>query len=681
MSGAPPAIPRRPRTSQLDSTTRVGTRRATSPPDDRAPGNSPARRRVVWALLAGLIVLLGLLVTVGASAQPSTTVPSDPCAGPEPRPIPCALSPTRPPSPTRTPSSSPATTPTTTVANPCVSPQPGQPRPPGCLPPVTSTAPPATTVAPTTAPPTGTTGGDCGITNLTACIGEGIAGLMHTLVGESLNMLLRWVGSSLLSTPTLDQLPRIGELWESSRLFAVAAYTLIVLIAGIIVMAHESVQTRYALREMAPRLVVGFVAANLSLLLGDKAIRFANAASLALLGNGLDPQTAGQAISEMFVSIVMNSLVTGGLFAGVLSIVLTVLLVALLVGYIVRVALTVILLAGAPVAIMLHGLPQTEGVAHWFWRAGAGVLGIQVGQSLALICALKVFLQPGGFHFFGTTPDGMVNLIVTIALIWILVKIPSWISQRVQLTSGGRRSFVGGLVRAFVMGKAMGLLGGRGFGGHTAAAAGAGGGAGRGQRGTVRTGEPPWPAPIREWGGTAGIYSPEAVGRRLREQQALERSRVGGRVLPVAPQFLQPSPQTPTHEIATRRTPGRPAMPEFRAALPEPPTPRPGTRSVSVATGSVTPVFRPPAARTSAARSVASRPVPGVPTHLQFRPATPEAPVRPVRATVPPPVPAEVFQPATPDPAGRRVRSHTPAPLLFQPPRPGHPQRPRGDTS
>ncbi|MFD7659821.1 hypothetical protein ACFV4N_38090, partial [Actinosynnema sp. NPDC059797] len=344
-------------------------------------------------------------------------------------------------------------------------------------------------------------GSECGILDPAACIGEGVAAFLHLLVGESLNVLLGWVGTTLLSTPSPAELPGVGEIWEQSRLFVVAVYSLLVILAGVVVMGHETVQTRYSIREMGPRVVLGFVAANLSLVVAEHAIGLANAATAAVLGDGTDPQTSGRAITELFVGLVAGSLVSGGLFAGALSVVLTVLLVALLVGYVVRVALTVILLAGAPLAVMWHGLPQTEGVARWFWRAGAGVLGIQVGQSLALICAVKVFLRPGGFHFSGMpTTDGVVNLIVLIALVWILVKIPGWVMRQVRV-GGGHRSFVGGLAHALVVGKVMGALAGRGAGARAPSAV-AGGGV-RVPRGR----DPGWPAPVREGGGVDGPLS------------------------------------------------------------------------------------------------------------------------------------------------------------------------------
>ncbi|XVS62031.1 hypothetical protein ACQPYE_27685 [Actinosynnema sp. CA-299493] len=506
---------------------------------------------------------------------------------------------------------------------------------------------------------------ECGILNPGACIGEGIAGFLHLLVGESLNVLLSWVGSSLLSTPTLADLPRVGEIWEQSRLFVVAVYSLLVMLAGLLVMGHESVQARYSFREIAPRVVVGFLAANLSLIVGDHAIRLANAATMAVLGDGLDPQTSGKAVTELFVSLVANSLVTGGLFAGALSVVLTILLVALLVGYIVRVALTVILLAGAPLPLMCHGLPQTEGLAYWYWRAGAGVLGIQVGQSLTLICALKVFLQPGGFHFFGApTADGLVNLLVLISLIWVLVKIPGWIMRQVQI-GGGRHSLVGGLARAFVVGKTMGLLGGRGAGVPVASAA---GGAKHGAR-TPHGRDPMWPAPVREWGGIGGVFSPEATSRRLYTHHAREVARrrtvSGHQHL----RFLQPSPQTPTHDLASWSPVGSTTTPEFRTASPATDdSPEPGQPPIGTAAA---PVFRttgndaPPRPTSPSTRAVT------VPPEVRFRPPARATPVAPVRAAER--AEAPVFRPAAPPPPGahgRRARTHTPAPVLFQPPGP-----------
>ncbi|GGN23746.1 hypothetical protein GCM10011609_76740 [Lentzea pudingi] len=307
---------------------------------------------------------------------------------------------------------------------------------------------------------------------------DGINSFFWALVVAALNSLLRLVAQTLLATPTLDQLPRIGELWESSRGIVIASYALLIMVSGIVVMAYKTLQTRTTIRQAAPRIVVGFLAANLSWILAAKAIEFANALSYALVGGGVDPSGAAQTLSALLTNTVMNSITSAGFFGILISLGLVVLLVSLIGSYVVRVALTAVLVAGAPLALSCHGTEQTEGVAFWWWRAFFGVLGIQVGQSLTLITALRVFFSEGGFTFLGPTPDGVVNLIATGGLLWILVKIPSWVMHHIQL-GGGKRSMLGSLVRAFVAYKTFGLL--RGGGGSGARSHSAG--PGRGRRG------------------------------------------------------------------------------------------------------------------------------------------------------------------------------------------------------
>jgi hypothetical protein len=277
------------------------------------------------------------------------------------------------------------------------------------------------------------------------------------LVKDALNPLLKLLGQTLLTTPNPSSLPRVGALWENSREIAVAAYALLILIAGILVMAYETVQTRHSIKEIAPRIVVGFITANMSLLLAGKAVSFANAISTGVMSGGVDPKSAASTLTAL-----VNAVTNGGIFLIFIGIGLACILLALLVCYVIRVALTVILIAGAPLALMCHALPQTEGIARWWWRAFAGVLAIQLAQSLTLVAALNVFLAKGGFTFFGPTGGGLVDLIVTLALLYILFKIPFWILYSIQVGNG--RSFAGSVIKGVIAYKTLGLLGLRGAG-------------------------------------------------------------------------------------------------------------------------------------------------------------------------------------------------------------------------
>lgn len=435
------------------------------------------RGRALAMLALSLVVLLGGTLAVNATAtpvrltaaQPAPTPPlplptADSCTPASPLPI-CHLPTSTPPGngvPLPIPTGTTAPAPTTPACT-------GE----GCIPQPTTSAPP------TSGSGTGTTGGDsgngdgdCGITDIGGCITNAINDFFRGVVTDALNPLLDLLSKTLLTTPTPDSLPRVGELWDNSWQILLASYALLILIAGILVMGYETVQTRHSIKEIAPRIVVGFLAGALSLWVATKGIEIANGLAQAVMGGGLDASTAGDTLKNL----VLGSL-NGGIFIIFVGIFLAGMLIVLLVTYIVRVALTIILIAGAPLALMFHALPQTEGIAKWWWKAYGGVLAIQVGQSLTLITAMKVFLAPGGFTLFGPTLSGLVNLLVALALMYILFKIPFWILGSIR-GGGGGRSLVGSLVRGFLAYKTFGLLGGGGGGRKPRPSGGRGGGGG-----------------------------------------------------------------------------------------------------------------------------------------------------------------------------------------------------------
>lgn len=419
----------------------------------------------------------GTRVAPAAAAQPAPptdqppvpipTVDPDPC-GPGSPPLPICQLPTRTTTPPMTGLPLPTEVPTLPPCDPtlplvqCAPTGTATPTTPcsgeGCIP------QPGATTTPPNNPGTGQPGqgdqpsDDCGITDIGACITEAIDAFFRGIVTDALNPLLDLLSKTLLTTPTPDSLPRVGELWDNSWQILLVSYGLLVLIAGVIAMSYQTVQTRHSIKELAPRLVVGFLAGALSLWVATKGIQIANALVPAIMGGGVDANSAGNTLRDM----VLGSL-NGGIWIIFIGIFLAGMLVALLITYVVRVALTVILIAGAPLALMFHALPQTEGIAYWWWKAYGGCLAIQLGQSLTLITAMKVFLAPGGFTVFGPTMSGLINLLVALALMYILFKIPFWVLSSVRGGRGGG-GLVGSLVKGFLAYKTFGLLGGRGGG-------------------------------------------------------------------------------------------------------------------------------------------------------------------------------------------------------------------------
>jgi len=239
--------------------------------------------------------------------------------------------------------------------------------------------------------------------------------------------VLTLLGATLLATPDVTG-GRVGDLWLVSLGIANTCFVLFVLAGGIVVMGHETVQTRYAVKDIAPRLVVGAIAANVSLALAGVGIGLANALSSALLGQGVDAHSATAVLRQLALA----PLDTGGIFLTLLGLVVAVLAVVLLLTYLIRVAVLVLLIAAAPLALVCHALPQTEGAARLWWRAYVGCLTIQVGQSLVLVTAVRVFFAADGHAALGLTASGsLVDVLLACCLLYVLVKIPSWVGRAV----------------------------------------------------------------------------------------------------------------------------------------------------------------------------------------------------------------------------------------------------------
>ncbi|WP_052397835.1 hypothetical protein [Streptomyces sp. NRRL F-5123] len=518
--------------------------------------------------------------------------------------LPARADPVPSPGPTTT-TTAPAPTTTTAPLTAAPTPAPSSCAPQDCIPQPGSSAPTDTPAPGATSPPPDAGGGPGGITGwITKGINAAIGAFFKTIITAALNPLLKLLGDTLLATPSLSSLPRVGELWQNSWEIVLAVYAILIALAGIVLMSYESLQSRYSVKEIAPRIPVGLLAAGLSLFLAGKAVDLANALSHAVMGAGADGEGAGNTLA----TFVLSSFVPGAdLFTDIMWVVVIGVLVALLITYVVRVALTVILVAGAPLALMCHALPQTDGIARWWWRTFGGVLAIQVAQSLTLITGIRVFLNPGGLAgkgLFGGVSSGLVNLLVTLALTYILFKIPFWILGSVRVGQG--RSFAGRAARAYLMYQTLGML--RGAGNARAA---------------VPSGPNGVGTPRRPGGAPAPVAPRRAVNPAAAAPVARRRP-------PGQPVFRAPG-QSPQAAASPRRAAGPPPMPTFQAPG-APGTPAPVPRP---AQPPGTPTFRAPGA--PARVRATARPTGPPPRQPLFRQPVPANPVQPRRVTAPPP--------------------------------------------
>jgi hypothetical protein len=280
-------------------------------------------------------------------------------------------------------------------------------------------------------------------------ISSGIDSWFRGLVTDALNPTLELVGRTVLSTPDVAGQGRVGEIWLLTLGIADSLLVLFVLAGAGLVMTHETLHTRYALKDALPRIAFAAIVVNASLSICGQMIAFANALSGGFLAGGVDPVQASAQLKQF----VFAALSGAGIFVILLGLAAAVLAVILLVLYIVRAALILLLVAAAPLLLLTHVLPQTDGLAHLWWRGMTAALGVQVAQSLVLATAVRVFFDSGGHAALGLSVSGsLIDLLVCICLFWILIRIPFWAKDMVF---SGRRSAVTQIARSYVLGRAL----------------------------------------------------------------------------------------------------------------------------------------------------------------------------------------------------------------------------------
>ncbi|WP_061294070.1 conjugal transfer protein TrbL family protein [Herbidospora cretacea] len=297
-------------------------------------------------------------------------------------------------------------------------------------------------------------------------INEAVNGWFTSVVTDAINPAFVMVGQTLLSAPPPSMLARVQELTGHVQTVANALLVLFVLAGGVIVMSHGTLQTSTTVKEVLPGLVGATALVNSSLAMCEYAIEMANALVGALLGAGVDGRRAGNLIARKVLELLTDqetSLVFLVLLIGV-AVVLGFILAFIA---IIRVTLLMFLIITAPLALLCHGLPQTQGIARLWWRSFIGVLAIQVLQALVLILAFKTLLTDAeqAFPASGdtvlvagqTAASRALDALILIGILFVLVKIPGWVARTVWQQA--QPTLLKRAVKAVVVYKTLGALG------------------------------------------------------------------------------------------------------------------------------------------------------------------------------------------------------------------------------
>ncbi|MER6145414.1 hypothetical protein ABT174_36225 [Streptomyces sparsogenes] len=254
-----------------------------------------------------------------------------------------------------------------------------------------------------------------------------ITSFLGLIVEQIMKPLRELLADTLLATPNVTKHADLKRLWAGAMGITVGIYVLFVTAGGVTVMGYETVQTRYALKQIAPRLLVGMIASATSLTVMGKAIALGNALSHAIMGLGM--ADAGQGLVERALPFSLFGAPGLQIYLLIVSIVMIALILAVLIGFFVRVAVMALLAVFGPLALACHAHPLTEPMARLWWRALAGCLVIQVAQSMTFIVALKLFFAPGATALGIPYADKLGTMLAGLALFWVLFKIPGWTMQ------------------------------------------------------------------------------------------------------------------------------------------------------------------------------------------------------------------------------------------------------------
>jgi len=284
---------------------------------------------------------------------------------------------------------------------------------------------------------------------------------MGWLLDEMLSHLTEWIldaldaiftllTHALYVTPDVTGLPQVAALTTRSVWIVDTVFVLVFIAAGVLtVTSGASANSRYHVKDLAPRIVVGFVAAHFSTLLCGWAISLANGLVGSVAGEQSDPGQATKAMRSHLEAAAGAGQAGPLLFAVILAII-TILVGAAAFGLIVRLSVLLVLTAIAPIALACHALPATDGLARSWWRAYTGTLIVPVLQAFTLQAGMWMLTDP--VHILpeiAAVGGGgvIVNLFIVMVLLWTTVKIPGLVRKHVMSTGTNNNTVIGGMIR------------------------------------------------------------------------------------------------------------------------------------------------------------------------------------------------------------------------------------------
>ncbi|NJP30756.1 conjugal transfer protein TrbL family protein [Micromonospora thermarum] len=278
---------------------------------------------------------------------------------------------------------------------------------------------------------------------------NGLVNWLAERVVDLLGGLLAFLTSSIFLSPDVTVLPQVQSIAGKSALVVNACFILAIIAAGVATMLGDSVETRYNIKQLVPRLVVGFVLSAFAVPLTAAVIDIANALTVALAGASA-PTTEAVNFSTVRIRSAMTD-ESAALLMAIIGLLIVVLVFMLVGSWLVRISVLVVLAGVAPVALACYATPWTQGAADLWWRTLLGCLATPTLQAVAFSAGINLLIDPESNLpiLLGLPGSDTLNLMLVIVVLWVTIKIPAM--MRRYVTRKGSPNIGGFLLRAVLI--------------------------------------------------------------------------------------------------------------------------------------------------------------------------------------------------------------------------------------
>jgi hypothetical protein len=356
---------------------------------------------------------------------------------------------------------------------------------------------------------------------LTAGLIDAIVKWCAAVIVGGLDILWSLLSATAFTSPDVTLLPQVRSVSSTSLAIVNTVYVLAILWMAILVLGRDTLQSRYGPGELIPRLVIGLIGANLAMPLCSQLIGLANALTTALT----DQDITSPGSTNQMRQIVTGSLADqtgndpGSFLLILIGLVIAVMVAMLLAQWIIRLGVLIVAVGLAPIALALHGTPQTEPAAKLWWRTMLGALGTVLIQAVALHTTLTVFLSPqSDLPALGLPGDAgtVLKLLIVLCLLWAILKVPAMMRRYVSKSSPSQAGTIVRVMLTQQLTRGLSRAVGRGGAARTAAASGRGPGGGTAGGRADR----PWPTAPLPGGGSRTLPWPTANTRSAADRTA-----------------------------------------------------------------------------------------------------------------------------------------------------------------